>query len=229
MTKFVLMAAVAVFAGPALAQAQTERVGQTKQKAWQVANFSSGLSDCSMLREGSGFALAGTASLTFVDRDSDNDGYDFAVRDGGGSVPEIAAHANTKVTGAQNGRSAGRACGLAPSPRGTIPAGRASAVAGISGGAVAGIVVATCSISGDPAAPIVRFSIPLASFGVGAARDYVGHVTLIRREASTPSVSEFVTPGGMAMKVVAACDAAGIAAKAGAARAGYELAVGKKI
>ncbi|MDO7841048.1 hypothetical protein [Sphingomonas immobilis] len=231
-------ATAAILIAPALSNAQLDRAA-VKQKAWLSSNFATGLASCSELREGEGFSLSGTATVAFADRDSDDDGYDFAVADTGG-VPTIAAHAiNTKGTGATNGRSAAQGCGLAPSPRGTIPAGRLAA------GAVAGIAVAKCSLSGDPDAPTASFTVPLSSFG-GAAKTYVGHVTLIKREASTPAVSEFVTKksydkyqelaaersasgGDIAMKVVASCDTSGLTAKAGKpSAASYDLAIGKK-
>ena len=248
MKKLWFTAVAAALVLPALAGAQIERTGTGKQKAWLVSNFRSGISECAVLRDGEGFSVSGAATLAFIDRDSDDDGYDFSVADTGG-VPTIAAHAiNTKGTGATNsGRSNGQTCGLMPSPRGTIPAGRVGAVAGITGGAVAGIVVAKCSVSGDPDAPRATFTVPLSSFG-GAAKTYVGHVTLIKREPGTALIAQWLSKKGydsyqaksdmgrtaasegIEMTVVASCDTSGLVAKGGKpVAASYDLAVGKKV
>ena len=237
-------AAMGLLLGPTQVGAQIERAESGKQKAWLLSNFRSGISDCSLRREGDGFALSGVAAVSFTDLDGDNDGYDFSVNNGGGAVPIVAAHAiNTAGAGTQSGHSAGQVCELRPSPRGTIPAGRTNEIGGATADPVAG-----CSLSGDPDAPVVRFTIPLSSFGGAAGKTYVGHVTLMKREASTPAVSEFFSKkgydswkahsdmaaarsssssNGIAMKVMATCDVGGLSRNGSATRSGYDLAVGK--
>jgi hypothetical protein len=81
--------------------------------------------------------------------------------------------------------------------------------------------VATCDVSGDAATPTFMIRMPLSAFGADAK---TGHVSLIRREASTPSVSERRTStDDIEWTVIAGCatDAKG--------RASYDLAVGKKV
>jgi hypothetical protein len=228
-------AAAAFVILPVLASAQIERA--TPQRGWVSGRFALDLARCSTQRLSDGFAISGTVATS--PGEGENDGLDVAVTDTGG-VPTIAAHAiNTKGTGSNNGREAGSgmACGIAPSPRGTIPAGRNS-------GAIAGIVVGTCALSGDADAPEATFTVPLSAFGSGV-KTYIGHVTLIKREAGTPAISEFASRksydkyselanersaagGGIAMKVVAACDASGLSAKAGKpSAASWDLAVAK--
>jgi hypothetical protein len=81
--------------------------------------------------------------------------------------------------------------------------------------------VATCDVSGDPAMPTFSIHMPLSVFGQDAK---TGHVSIIKREASTPSVSERTdATGDIDLTVVAACSAN---AKGGAS---YDLAVGKKV
>ena len=79
---------------------------------------------------------------------------------------------------------------------------------------------ATCDVSGDPAMPVFTIQMPLSAFGRDAKR---GHVSLIKREASTPSLSERLnSTDDTELTVIAACAAN---AKSGAS---YDLAVGKK-
>ena len=80
--------------------------------------------------------------------------------------------------------------------------------------------VSTCDASGDPAMPTFIIHVPLLEFGQDAKR---GHVSIIKREASSPSVSERGSLiGDVGSTVVATCSAN---AKGGAT---YDLAVGKK-
>ena len=81
--------------------------------------------------------------------------------------------------------------------------------------------VATCDTSGDLAMPTFMIHMPLSVFGADAK---TGHVSIIKREASTPSVSERLTStADIEWTVVAACAAN---AKGGAT---YNLVMGKKV
>ena len=80
--------------------------------------------------------------------------------------------------------------------------------------------VTTCDASGDPATPTFTIRMPLSAFGPVTKK---GHVSIIKREASAPSVSERLASSDSEMTVVAACTAN---AKGGAS---YDLAVGKKV
>ena len=81
--------------------------------------------------------------------------------------------------------------------------------------------VATCDASGDPAMPAFTIHMPLSEFGQDAKR---GHVSIIKREASAPSMSERGSSiGDMGSTVVATCSAN---ARGGA---NYDLAIGKKV
>lgn len=217
---------------PALAQAPAGRLGRANQKAWLPANFRTGLADCAVLRQGDGFAVAGEGSAVFdesdeADKGADAGGVDFAVAPGAGAVPEVAAHAiNTKGTGGSNHRAGAQSCALAPSPRGTLPAERRAAPPN-----------ATCSVSGDADAPVVHFAVPLALFDPAGTdtkkKNYVGHVTLIKQRTVAPGghATDWIKPSydGTPLRIVARCDAGGIAAKGGQPmRASYDLALAKK-
>ena len=78
--------------------------------------------------------------------------------------------------------------------------------------------VTSCDVSGDPAMPTLTVQIPLSAFGPNAK---TGHVTLNKREASTPSMSERTARAKSDLSVIAC----GANAKGGAT---YDLAVGKK-
>ena len=81
--------------------------------------------------------------------------------------------------------------------------------------------VATCDVSGDPAMPAFTIHMPLSAFGRDTGR---GHVTIIKREASAPSMSERGSSVEyMGSTVVASCSAN---AKGGA---NYDLVVSKKV
>lgn len=81
--------------------------------------------------------------------------------------------------------------------------------------------VATCDVSGDPAMPAFTIHMPLSEFGRDTGR---GHVTIIKREASAPSMSERGSSVEyMGSTVVASCSAN---AKGGA---NYDLVVSKKV
>ena len=153
--------------------------------------------------------------------DSDHASFDFSwswgqsnsggvsTRGGAGRiVPTVTAHAiNTKGAGGV-GRVASQACAAPPlGQRLLLPAVHRREAK----------PVATCDASGDPAMPTLKIQMPLSAFGPNAK---TGHVTLNRREASAPSVSETNHPQGDLS--VIAC---GANAKGGAT---YDLAVGKK-
>lgn len=65
--------------------------------------------------------------------------------------------------------------------------------------------VATCDASGDPAMPTFTIHVPLSAFGEDAKR---GQVSIIKREASAPSMSERGSSvDDMGSTVVATCSA----------------------
>ena len=123
-------------------------------------------------------------------------------------VPTVTAHAIT-TKGAGAGR---QVCGAPPAgQRLLLPAVQKREAK----------PVATCDVSGDTAMPTFMIRMPLSAFGVDAR---TGHVSIIKREASTPSLSERQTSADdLEWTVIAGCatDAKG--------RAGYDLAVGKKV
>ena len=131
-------------------------------------------------------------------------------------VPTVTAHA-IKTKGARsNDRTAGQACDAPPAgQRLLLPAVQRRDAK----------PVATCDASGDPARPTFTIQIPLSAFGPNAK---TGHVSLNKREASAPSLSERpAATAGTATddsdtSVIATCTSAkGIAT--------YDLAVGKKV
>jgi hypothetical protein len=226
-----LCLSLAALSAPAPAQDQARRGIGVKQKAWTVANFRTGLSGCTLIRSSDGFAATGNGVASFGDRDGS--GIDLAVDDATGVTPRVAAHAiNTKGTGT-SGRSTGTAC-VAGVPEGLA-------------GRTAEAQAASCSVSGDPDMPAVRFVLPFSAFGA-SARSYVGHVTLIKRNAGEAAFPRFlsrkgydhyraagergtadVSPDEIAMTVIASCDTSGLLTKGGKPpRGSYDLAVGTK-
>ena len=214
----------------ARAQEQAERIG-TKQKAWLVSNFRTGLSDCAIAPLKQGFAVSGTGVASFDD--SDGDGLDFTIATVAGAAPAVTALAiKTKGTSAQRQRAVDAVC-------------EASAT---SAGTASDSFSPTCAVSGSPNSPQVHFVVPLAVFGdAGPAKSYVGTVTIVKRAADAAAVAQFLSKKGydhymaqsdraarasaaqpIEMKVVAACDTSGLSAKAGKPVAHYDLAVGKK-
>ena len=123
-------------------------------------------------------------------------------------VPTVTAHAiKTKGAGA-NDRMTSQACAAPPlGQRLLLPAVHRREAK----------PVATCDASGDPAMPTLKIQMPLSAFGPNAK---TGHVTLNRREASAPSVSETNHPQGDLSVIACAANAKGGAT--------YDLAVGKK-
>ena len=157
-----LVTATALLFTPSLGLAQdgSARVG-VKQKAWMVSNFRS--FDCSL--SGSPASLSGTGTVSF---DASGDGgIEVAVSAGPDGAPVVSAHAiKTKGAGA-NDRGMNNTCAI-----------RAADGADPSKGA-------TCDLSGDASAPTVHFTIPLSAFGDGStAKNYVGHVTLIKQRTA---------------------------------------------
>lgn len=214
----------------ALAQEQAERIG-TKQKAWLVANFRTGPSDCAIAPVKQDFAVSGTGVASFDD--SDGDGLDFAIATAGGAAPTVTALAiKTKGTGAQRQHAVDAVCEAAVAADGKASDGSS----------------ATCAVSGSPNSPEVRFVVPLAAFGdAGSVNSYVGTVTIVKRAADAAAIAHFLSKKGydyykaqsdraarasaakpIEMTVVAACDTSGLSAKAGQPVAHYDLAVGKK-
>lgn len=131
-------------------------------------------------------------------------------QDGAGLiVPTVTAHAiKTKGAGAQD-RMTSQACAATPlGQRLLLPAVQRREAK----------PVTSCDVSGDPSVPTLTVQIPLSAFGPNAK---TGHVTLIRREASAPSLSERTTRAKSDLSVIACA----VNAKGGAS---YDLAVGKK-
>ena len=157
-----LVTAAALLFTPTLGLAQdgSARIG-VKQKAWMVSNFRS--FDCSL--SGSPASLSGTGAVSF---DASGDGgIEVAVSAGPDGAPVVSAHAiKTKGAGA-NDRGMNNTCAI-----------RAADGADPSKGA-------TCDLSGDASAPTVHFTIPLSAVGDGStAKNYVGHVTLIKQRTA---------------------------------------------
>ena len=124
-------------------------------------------------------------------------------------VPTVTAHAiKTKGAGAQD-RMTSQACAAPPlGQRLLLPAVQRREAK----------PVTSCDVSGDPAMPTLTVQIPLSAFGPNAK---TGHVTLNKREASAPSLSERTTRAKSDLSVIAcAVNAKGVAS--------YDLAVGKK-
>ena len=163
-------------------------------------------------RQGGGAVAAGNldgdhASMDFSWGQS-NSGSASSTGSAGRIVPTVTAHAITT-----KGAGAGRQVCAAP------PAGQRLLLPAVQKREAK--PVATCDISGDAAMPTFMIRMPLSAFGADAK---TGHVSLIKREASTPSVSERRTStDDIEWTVIAGCatDAKG--------RAGYDLAVGKKV
>ena len=218
--------ATATMAGSALAREQPVLTEQAAQIALVSANFEHGLEECTLTPVGGDYALSAAGHASFAG----GGGLDIAIEGAGESAPTVAAHAiNTKGTGATNHRAADRACALAKSAR----------VANGRGGAGS----AVCTVSGDPDAPDLRFTVPLSALGARG-----GHVTLMKREPGSPALAKWLSKKGydyyqaqsdlgrqaadpevIEMTVVASCDSSGLTAKGGKpSTATYDLAVGKK-
>ena len=166
-------------------------------------------------RQGGGAVAAGNldgdhASMDFSWGQS-NSGSASSTGSAGRIVPTVTAHA-IKSKGAGGVDRVGRQLCAAP------PAGQRLLLPAVQKREAK--PVATCDISGDAAMPTFMIRMPLSAFGADAK---TGHVSLIKREASTPSVSERRTSADdIEWTVIAGCatDAKG--------RASYDLAVGKK-
>ena len=169
-----LVTATALLFTPTLGLVQdgSARVG-VKQKAWMVSNFRS--FDCSL--SGSPASLSGTGTVSF---DASGDGgIEVAVSTGADGAPVVSAHAiKTKGAGA-NDRGMNNTCAI-----------RAADGADPAKGA-------TCDLSGDASAPTVRFTVPLSAFGDGStAKNYVGHVTLIKQRTVSPLIGMWLSKKG---------------------------------
>ena len=189
-----------------LSQAAAAQTAERKNGAIIAADFDyrSTLDRCALHRQGVGAAVVAKLFVRFQpdQRLAAGDGIEIVVT-GDDDLPTVTAHAiNTKGSGAQNGRGAVQACGLEPAPRGTLPTtSRTTAEA------------ASCAISGGADTTAAAFTLPLAMLAPdAAAKNYVGHVTLIKRGDDAGSA-----------KIVAACTSSG------ALRASYDLVVGKKV
>ena len=163
-------------------------------------------------RQGGGAVAAGNVDGDHAGMDfswgQSNSGSASSTGNAGRIVPTVTAHAITT-----KGAGAGRQVCAAP------PAGQRLLLPAVQKREAK--PVATCDISGDAAMPTFMIRMPLSAFGADAK---TGHVSLIKREASTPSVSERRTStDDFEWTVIAGCatDAKG--------RASYDLAVGKKV
>lgn len=166
-------------------------------------NYRATLDRCTVRRTGTGATVVAKMFVRFQpdQRLPATTALDVEVSGGpGGDLPTVSAHAiNTKGTGAQNGRAASQACAAELAPRTPVAARLAPEAA-------------TCTVSGGADAEW-NFTLPLASLApAAAAKNYVGHVTLIKRGDAAGAAT-----------IVAHC------ASVGGARAGYDLAVSKKV
>ena len=225
------------------AAAQQGTMASSEQSAWSPSSGTMEVSSCAMSQQDGEAVLSATiitgagagggphvkrsagGAVTRGNLDGDHDSLNFswswgqsnsgALTPEGGAgriVPTVTAHAiKTKGAGGVD-RVTRQAC--APPPLGQrllLPAVHRREAK----------LVATCDVSGDPAMPALTIQMPLSAFGPNAK---TGHVSLIKREASVPSVSERHTSSdNIEMIVVATCSAN---ARGGAT---YDLAVGKKI
>ena len=222
------------------AGAQQGATASPEQAAWPSGSGLLEFSSCAMSQQGGEAVLsativtAGAGGGPHVKRSVGNAGYadrlgsdhasfifswswgqsngGSAINQGGAGmiVPTVTAHAiNTKGAGGV-GRVASQAC-AAPPPgqRLLLPAVQKREAK----------PVTTCDASGDPAMPTFTIRMPLSAFGPNAK---TGHVSLIKREASAPSLSERTTRAESYLSVIS-CAAN---AKGGAT---YDLAVGKKV
>ena len=221
------------------AGAQQGATASPEQAAWPSGSGSMEFSSCAMSQQGGEAVLSATiiagpgggphvkrsvGSAGSADRlDGDHASFDFSWSWGqsnGGSastqggagmiVPTVTAHAiRTKGAGA-NDRVASQACAAPPlGQRLLLPAVQKREAK----------PVTTCDASGDPAMPTFTIRMPLSAFGPNAK---TGHVSLIKREASAPSLSERTARAKSGLSQIS-CAAN---AKGGAT---YDLAVGKKV
>ena len=216
------------------AGAQQGVTASPEQAAWSSGSGLLEFSSCAMSQQGGEAVLSATIvtagagggphvkrSVAQTGSDSDHASFIFSwswgqsnsggvsAHDGVGMiVPTVTAHAiNTKGAGGV-GRVAGQACAAPPlGQRLLLPAVHRREAK----------PVATCDASGDPAMPTLKIQMPLSVFGPNAK---TGHVTLNRREASAPSVSETNHPQGDLSVIACAANAKGGAT--------YDLVVGKK-
>ena len=269
-TKFASTFAILLI--PSVVGAQSADPGAKTQSGWLYANFAAGLSECAVVRDGNRFSITGAAQASLGDGLSGTDGFNVsvAVR---GAAPLVTAQAiNTKGTGATFNRPPTQSCDLVSRQRETVRPSRkdrsgkvgarkasgevlgatsqsvisAGPVSGIAGGAVAGIVIASCSVSGAPDKPTLRFDLPVGLLNGGKAKSYGGHVTLIRTTAEALLVSKFLSRKGYdyysaksdlssakaqsnpdltEMAIVTTCDGSGLSANGSSAEDVWALAV----
>ena len=158
-----LVTATALLFTPSLGLAQDGSArGGPKQLGGLIYNFRS--FDCALVTGQPPF-LSGSGTGSFGA--SGDGGIEVAVSTGPDGAPVVSAHAiKTKGAGA-NDRGMNNTCAI-----------RAADGADPSKGA-------TCDLSGDASAPTVHFTIPLSAFGDGStAKNYVGHVTLIKQRTA---------------------------------------------
>ena len=170
-----LVTATALLFTPSLGLAQdgSARAGP-KQLGGLIYNFRS--FDCALVTGQPPF-LSGSGTGSFGA--SGDGGIEVAVSTGPDGAPLISAHAiNTKGMGA-NDRGIDTSC----------PSHAADGANPAKG--------ATCDLSGDASAPTVRFTIPLSAFGDGStAKNYVGHVTLIKQRTVSALIGAWLSKKG---------------------------------
>ena len=218
------------------ADAQQGVAASPEQAAWSSGSGLLEFSSCAMSQQAGEPVLSATIitagagggphvkrSVAQTGSDSDHASFIFSwswgqsnsggvsTHDGAGMiVPTVTAHAiKSKGVGGVD-RVASQACAAPPAgQRLLLPAVQKREAK----------PVTTCDASGDPAMPTFTIRMPLSAFGPNAR---TGHVSLNKRQASAPSVSERASRTTRDVSVIA-CAAN---AKGGAT---YDLAVGKKV
>ena len=200
----VSLAATAILAqaSPAIARpAPVADPAPVRQKQWLPANFRMGPDTCAIVQGADGFALSASGQVDFTE----DNGLDVSVSQEMGQItPSVTALAiKTKGTSAHRTRGC------------TVSAGDGQSDS----------TAARCAVSGDPDAPMLRFTVPLAA--ISGVRGKPGHVTLLKRTAAdAPDAS---------VELLATCDTTGLTASLTAGsdakevRATYDLATNKKV
>ena len=170
-----LITAAALLFTPSLGLAQdgSARV-RPKQLGGLIYNFRS--FDCALVTGKPPF-LSGSGTGSFGA--SGDGGIEVAVSTGPNGAPSVLAHAiNTKGMGA-NDRGIDTSCPSHVADGADPPKG------------------ASCDLSGDASAPTVRFTLPLSAFGDGStAKNYVGHVTLIKQRTVSSLIHMWLSKKG---------------------------------
>ena len=198
MNRWVLGATLVAAAGSAGAQMAARR-GDTAMT--NDAGAGGALEPCPLIRQGAAPVVTGRLHVRFQPDQRLSAGSEVAidVATGADGVATVSAHAiNTKGTGTA-GRRAAQPCAVEPSPAMTVS------------GTMRSRAGATCTIESGPDGDVADFTIPADTLAPdAAAKNYTGHVTLMKRGDSTGSA-----------RVIAACSSTR------PMRASYDLAVAK--